>query len=225
MKHEFGIKARHMSALEEQQLQRPDSENKPQYAFAVFSDKPGRIIQFLGPRLAKRGKYFQFYGFDLYREGIRFGHTPEGQRVVALVLADGPEDRIQRSDQGVALWKETIIHFSKSYFEQFIEEIFEDHLPATLTIVLLFSEKAGRLTQDDLKELEKEMTKSGQEGPALDVRECQNEEEVAGVLEKNVLERVLAKHSLQSKLKERKKTRQQRIAKATKVTKEATNRP
>ena len=224
MKHEYGIKARHMSAVEENHAQKPDSESKSKYGFAVFSDKPGRIIQFLEPRLAKQGKCFQFRGFDLYREGIRFAQTADGQRTVALVLTDGPEDRIQRSEKGVALWKETVLNFSKSYFEQFIEDIFEDHLPPTLTIVLLFREKTGKLTQDDLKELENEMAKSGHEGPALDVRECQNEEEVAGVIETNVVQRVLARHNLESKIKERKKSRQQRIAKATKVTKAAVHR-
>lgn len=220
MKREFGIKARHMSQLEDDRSSRLRQIEKEKYAFAVISDKPGRVISFLEPLLAKHGKFFEFHGFDLYRHAIEFTHLPTARRTVALVLTDGPEDRLQGSENGLERWKETIVTFSETYLEQFTDEISEDHLPATFTIVLLFHEKYGKLSEEELQKMEEEFLQF-HEGRNFAVRSCHSEEDVVGTIEEEVIQRVLKRHTLTKIIKAAGKSRNRQIAKATKATREA----
>ncbi|RKY69599.1 MAG: hypothetical protein DRQ24_10605 [Candidatus Latescibacterota bacterium] len=224
IKRDYGIKARHMAQLEEEKQSDP-KEAKPKYGFVVISDKPGRLTGFLQVLLARKGKTFDFRGFDLYREASSFAETSQGQQTVALILTDGPEDRTQRTEKNLERWKETLLAFSGNYFEHFIDDIAEERLPVTFTVVLLFHEKYGKLSQQELEEIEKEVANLQQEGQKLDLNSCHSEEEVAGVVEKKVVNQILARHQVQSKMKQSAKTREQRIAKATKATREATLRP
>ncbi|HPA44220.1 MAG TPA: hypothetical protein PLZ55_10045 [bacterium] len=223
MRREFGIKARHMTALEEDPAAKSSQKVEDRYTFVVLSDKPGRIISFLQPVLAEHGKFFEFRGFDLYREGLKFATTPEGGRTVSLVLTDGPEDRKQPSESGLELWKETVFTYGKAYTEHFVSEILNDHLPAVFTVVVLFNEKLGRLSYQDFERLEAELKKSEAQ-KLFHMRSCQSEEELANCVDEDFMQRVLTRHHVSMKIKQSHRDRDDRIARATKATKEALHR-
>lgn len=225
MRRDYGIKARHMAQFEEEKQAETGKSKKPEYTFVVISDKPGRLVGFLQVLLARQGKVFTFRGFDLYREASAFLKTAEGQQTVALILTDGPEDRTQRTDTGIELWKETLLGYSGNYFDHLMDDIVEERLPASFTVVMLSHEKYGKLTPDEIEELEREAANLQQEDRKVDMSTCHSEEEVAGLVEQKVVDKVLARHQLQSKMKQTAKSRDQRIAKATKATRDAKARP
>jgi hypothetical protein len=223
MRREFGIKARHMTALEEDPVVKSASKAENRYTFVVLSDKPGRIISFLQPVLAEHGKFFRFHGFDLYREGLKFAATPEGIRTVSLVLTDGPEDREQLSENRLELWKETVFTYGKAYTERFVNEILSDQLPAVFTVVVLFNEKLGKLSYQDFERLEAEI-KQSEAQKLFHIRSCQNEEELADCVQEDFVQRVLKRHHVSMKIKKSHRHRDDRIARATKATREALHR-
>ncbi len=214
-----GVKAKHMQSLGENEISGDKREEYPIHLVMIISPICNRISLFLRDLFKKHQKYFLCDGVELYRQAVAKMNHPIGQRTVALIITDQPDDYHLVSEHGVPYWKETVAAFQSAYHEKFAAEIEEEVLPQNLTVITMFRHRKGKLSETEVESIEQEFEKLKEE-MQLEHKACESEEELRDIME-NQVEEMVERFRQRESLRKFQRNRNQRLAKAKKITKDA----
>lgn len=215
-----GVKAKHM--LEKGGMDLYIEKNgkcQPLPVILVISTQKNRIIQILKPILTKSGKHLEMTGTELYRQSLNRRIGDLANRVVAIVITDQPDDYNAPGRGEKPLWQETIAVFQEDYTQSFAEDIGKNLVPENLTVITIFETQKGKLSDQKLKEIEKDF-KTFQEKTNVKHVNCKSEEELPNLLDSEVVGMFLERHRQRQNVRRYERSRGQKIAHAQKVMKD-----
>ncbi len=215
-----GIKAKRLLGLGENSHSSNKEKLDEVCVILVISPWSNRIINVLQGILKRGGKKITLTGVELYRQALARLNSDLANRVVALVITDRPDDYKAPARGNKPLWKEAIVHFQQNYLEGFAKEIGQEIFPPFLTVITMFKSHKGKLNEAEIQQLEKEFYEFKKENQFKNIS-CENEEELQNVVDKEIIDMVLKQQRQRDQIKKYERSRQQKIAKAKTITKNA----
>ncbi|MDX9753838.1 MAG: hypothetical protein RBU29_07745 [bacterium] len=222
MKKVGGVKAKRMLEVQDANASQKGDEKSP-YLVLIISPIYSRIALFLKDLFRRNNKWLECVGVDLYRKALYMTTNEESKRVIALIITDRPEDHSFAPAEKLPLWQDTILRYQRLYVETHQKEVEEKTFPPHLTVITMFKHKRGILNAAEIESIEKEFESLQAETPFIQ-RQCESEEEIQQVLEQEIVESVAERARRMENIKKFTRTRSQKLAKAIKVTSDATKR-
>ncbi len=216
-----GVKARHMQDVTS--MHGASAGDGSDFQILVISPEKNRIASFLRVLLARSGKRFSLDGHELYRKALEILDTPEGKKTVAMIVADETDDYDQPTEALMPLWKETILAFRNQYHEIFKDLIDPGYLPSHFTVITMFRKCKGEMKPQQLEAIQKEHDSIAAE-LGISFAAAQTDAEMVQKLDDEVISKIIQQQRTQSQLQSRKKSRADKIARATKLTAQASHK-
>ncbi len=216
-----GIKAKRLrTAGETNQYIKKNGRIEPRPVIFVISTEKNRIINILKPIVQKAGKHIELTGEELYRQSLTRRTGDISNRVVTLIITDQPDDHHAVGRSEIPLWQEAIAVYQNDYLEGYAEDIEKNLVPENLTVITIFKTKQGKLSDEEVKVIDEEF-KAYQEKINVKHVQCESEEELANVVDKDVVGMFLERFRKTEGLRRFERSRGQKLAKAQKATKDA----
>jgi len=220
MKRVAGVKANYLLEAGDSYHVQDKNQRLEPYIVLIVSPINKRIALFLRDLFLKARKFLHCDGVDLYRKALRYLGLNQAHRVIALIITDKPDDHQSLSDNNIPLWKETILNFQQIYQEANAEDIKNNIFPANLTVITLFKHKNGKMKDSEIEALEREFQQL-QEEIAINRLPCESEEELQTAVNDTVIGSVVTKFKQSENLRKYERKRNQKLAKAKKIIKDA----
>lgn len=214
-----GVKAKHMESITDS-LGDAGAVSEDSFRILIVSTEKRRVESVLHVILARAGKDFGLDGHELYRQAISARETPKGKQTVALVITDKPDDHEAPSRTGIPLWQEAIALYQEQYNERYQELIDGNFLPKDFTVITLFRKLKGQLPPEELAAIKEEYTLFSQMSE-LTFAAADTEEELAECIDELVVKKAIGRQHVESGFKKQQVSRAHKIAKATKLTRQA----
>lgn len=215
-----GVKARHLQNARTGHHAHGGGDAPRFPAILIVSPWHRRVAVILTDILNRSRKNLECAGVDLYRQAMARLTGDLQQRVVALVITDQPDDCHSAGESGSPMWKESIHRFREDYLASWAEDIEKERLPANLTVITYFRTKKGKLSLEEIEAIEGEFGEFA-EAAGLNHKPCMDDEELRRFVDKDVVDMVLKRQHQMDKVKTLTRSREQKIARAKKVTNEA----
>lgn len=198
------------------------SNDSSQPLILIISPIYRRITLLLERVLRERNNIVTCVGTDLYRQALEGLNGNFCNRVVALIVTDRTSDyKSETAEQ--PLWKAVVSLGHKQYLEAFQKEMEENIFPTSLTVITMFREDSGQMTEDNVNRIALEFYSFLEEN-SVRLITCPTEEAMPEIVRKEIVEVVMKRQRNKDPEKKYEPSRAQKLAKARKFTADAIKR-
>lgn len=181
-----------------------------------------RIALLLDRVLRERNNIVTCTGTDLYRLALEGLNGNFSNRLVALIITDKTSDyKMETAEQ--PLWKAVVSLGQKQYLEAFQKEMEENIFPNSLTVITMFRDNSGLMTEDNVNSIALEFYSFLEEN-SVRLITCPSEEAMPEIVRKEIVEVVMKRHQNKEPEKKYETSRAQKLARARKFTADAIKR-
>lgn len=214
-KIQIGSKGQHFHFVE---AKKEEEETYP--AILIVSPYHRRVSLLLDRILKEHKKELSCTGVDLYRQALNQIKGVLSQRLVALIITDMPDDYRAMGTDNLSLWKGVISIGQQNYQEAFAKEIKEEIFPSALTVITVFQDRKGKLSEEEISSIMEEFTTYMQINSLRHIQ-CPSETDLPDVLNSEVVTSVIKRYRQSASIRKFERNRVQKIAKAKKLTGDA----
>lgn len=211
----IGSKGQHFHFVE---ARKEEEDSYP--VILIVSPYHRRVSLLLDRILKEHKKELSCTGVDLYRQALSQIKGSLSQRLVALIITDMPDDYKAAGTDNLSLWKGVISVGQQNYQEAFAKEIKEDIFPAALTVITVFQDRQGKLSEEEIASITEEFTTYMQVNSLRHIL-CPSESDLPDFVNREIVSSVIQRYRQSAPIRKFERTRVQKIAKAKKLTGDA----